>query len=194
MAEQRINVALLRRVMDVIETEALAEAAKRPAGASPPDWSIKCHGGRWDQRYWRYVSAAGCGTVMCFAGWSVALDIADHDGAGDWYYFDDPWCAWHGCWLNARDDDPEYDVSTGAGGRRFLKITSRAQRILGLTVDQAEDLFLDDISLNTLRAKVSYLCQLQADRDRAQDALDDFQTQSEALTSVTHVSVVYDHA
>lgn len=124
----RVNVALLRKTLEVVEEEAVKLGTE------------EC---RWDQGSWR------CGTGMCFAGWAVHLDgakWASEDGYSD--HYDD---------VVAEPGDnvtsvPWDDVTPGVTA--VVSVAIRAQQILGLTDDEANVLFaasndIDDIQCCT---------------------------------------------
>lgn len=94
---------------------------------------IKTHPEQWEQSTWRAEEL--CGTVACFAGWACALN-------GDMF------------------DPSEWDlVLTDANGKPVdSMIERRAEEILGLTEDQADDLFGAYRTLDELEQIVAELC------------------------------------
>jgi hypothetical protein len=96
---------------------------------------IEAHPQEWDQVRWR------CESGMCFAG-----TAADLDGA-QWLYGAGPM-------LRRREDDPADDRY--APDR--LHVRTRAQHILGISEDQADDLFEATNTLDDLRRIVGELC------------------------------------
>lgn len=130
LRDQRINRDLLLKTLDHIETL----EAFRQEGIATDQWRQT----RWlaNAMQWRVVGAqrkdteATCGTAACFAGWACLLngdqvlgDLDASPGAHSW----------------VRDE----------GGRR-RRVDARARRLLGLTDDEAHELFeacntLDDI-------------------------------------------------
>jgi hypothetical protein len=79
----------------------------------------------WKQRRWRHETQ--CGTAYCFAGWAAQLDGAE-------------WL--DSCRLKTRADDPAEHVyrASHAG----VIVQRRAQRVLGLTYEEADELFDED--------------------------------------------------
>ena len=91
----------------------------------------------WNQAHWH------CGTVACFAGHAAILD------GGEWLRESPDF-------LLARADDPQRDVYA-VGGVSAVHASDRAQRILGLTLEQSEDLFDGDSDLDDLRELVALI-------------------------------------
>lgn len=104
---------------------------------------IEDHPLDWDQARWH------CGTVCCFAGRAALLNGAE-------------WAQIHGMSATrsvavvARDDDPAGHVRE-SDGCRFVHVEVRAARVLGLTLEQAQDLFDPANSLDDLRELVKIL-------------------------------------
>lgn len=106
---------------------------------------VETHPEEWTQRFYR------CGTGMCFAGWAAVLD------GGTWYDAE-----LKGPWIEdmvARPDDPDLDVFLMRDGARTVDVECRARRILGLTEDEASELFDGDNTLDDLRRIVRELCE-----------------------------------
>jgi hypothetical protein len=118
---------------------------------------IEAHQDRWDQSVWRElndydgpaadVSTDRCKTAMCFAGWAVELDG----------------CRWlertpgeHGDLLLARKSDSADEVFF-IGGKPLTTALRRARQILGLSHQQAGNLFSGDNSLKDIRAFIDAL-------------------------------------
>jgi len=106
---------------------------------------IEAHPEEWRQNDWRTVR--DCGTAYCFAGWACQIDggewILDSswiDG-GEWV-LDSSWIdgGLDSSWLEPRPDDPPgcIDAPCGIDG---IRAGARARRILGLTADEADELF-----------------------------------------------------
>jgi hypothetical protein len=98
---------------------------------------IERHPELWNQRDWR------CGTSHCFGGWAVTL------AGGEW--IDD---------LHLKPEDEQYIPDWPAPDGVPAEI--RAIRLLGLSVDQAIDLFDQDNTLEDLRLQVKRLVELAA--------------------------------
>lgn len=111
---------------------------------------IKANPSGWNQDNWR------CGTGMCFAGRAAIL------AGGTWYSPDpDERGIYEGLpvavlMLADGDDDPE-DVAVLPNGTRVVHVRDRAQRILGLTYDDAEELFAASNMLWNLETIVATL-------------------------------------
>lgn len=104
---------------------------------------IEAHPGEWDQSVYR------CQTGLCFAGHAAVL------AGGRWA---DPGGQTHPTSLVAEpadDADRTYAV-TGFGP--VTHVADRATRVLGLTTDQADDLFDPSNTLAYLRSRVAALC------------------------------------
>lgn len=103
---------------------------------------IETHPETWEQGSYR------CGTGMCFAGWAAELAgghwLAGPDDAGNSY-------------LIAEPDDGEGAFIIRRSGEAVVDAHVRAQRILGLTWSQAEDLFDGSNTLLVLRQHVAEL-------------------------------------
>lgn len=93
---------------------------------------IEEHPGEHDQTRWR------CGTRACFAGTAAMLDGGI-------------WARGVPC-MSARSDDPPDHVVA-----HVIHVAHRARRILGLTEDQARDLFCGANDLDDLRDVVAEL-------------------------------------
>lgn len=88
----------------------------------------------WDQRFYRGAEVPGCGTFMCFAGWTCDL------ASGQWV-----------CPSNEADHsylyaESRYDEVPGS----IIHAAERARRLLGLDHGESSQLFagmnqLDDI-------------------------------------------------
>lgn len=98
---------------------------------------IEAHPEEWNQEVYHCRSAA------CFAGHAATLD------GGEWMHA-------NGEYLFARNDDPAYYTRMHEGGRAVW-VFDRARRILGLTLDQALDLFCEENRLDDLRTQVAAL-------------------------------------
>lgn len=105
---------------------------------------IAAHPGDWKQAEWR------CRSGMCFAGTACHLD------GGQWAYSSDNRMFADLLIAEAADDDE--DVCPRHGDGPVIPANERAQRILGLTDDQADRLFDEDNTLADLRRIVSDLC------------------------------------
>lgn len=97
---------------------------------------IEAHPEEWKQASWH------CGTTACFAGHAAILDGGEWEDA-------------HSDMLLARDDDPREFVYDG--NPAVIDIEDRARWILGLTNDQAAELFEGRNSLDDLREQVAKL-------------------------------------
>jgi len=103
---------------------------------------IESHPEEWHQEHYR------CGSGMCFAGWAATLagglwaveDVDDDEESGDTDM------------LVAEPGEAKADEDGNVWA------FNRAQRILGLSSDQACVLFGSDNSLDELRGMVRYLC------------------------------------
>lgn len=128
-----VNVELLDRVMEQIEKE--------------PD--------RWNQSYWlmdyprqRATDDDGsiiinCETAFCFAGWAATLE------GGKWMT---------GGELLAEQADIDWGTSVYTEhyhGRNLVSAFDRAARLLGLTDDQADELFYSNNTIADLRQIVA---------------------------------------
>lgn len=98
---------------------------------------IEEHPKEWKQDTWR------CGTTACFAGHAAMLDGG-------------MWASSGSSALVARPDDLPSRIYT-FGGMDLVPVEDRAQRVLGLTDEQAFDLFRGSNSLNDLRRIVAEL-------------------------------------
>lgn len=97
---------------------------------------------KWYQPDWR------CGTGMCFAGWAVTL------AGGQWKHGPDEAGS---DLLVVEPGDSEFDRRVGS-----TMAMTRAQRLLGLTEDQADELFDGSNDLDNLRRIVEGLCAEEA--------------------------------
>lgn len=116
MAERlpRVNVKLLDATMAEVR-----KAARRKTGQV------------WDQNHWRAPlgdSTGECGTAMCFAGWAAQLD------GGRWLSWREEWA-----WLRARKGETPEVVTPD--GQPLVHVRERAERRLGLTEQEASELF-----------------------------------------------------
>lgn len=103
---------------------------------------IKANPQEWDQHVYREIKP-DCGTAMCFAGWTAELaggKWKDTDG-----YLSDI--------LEAVPEDYVKDVHEG-----LVDAHARAQRLLGLTDEEAEDLFHPSNNLAYIEQAVNELC------------------------------------
>lgn len=109
------------------------------------DW-IEKHPEEHDQTTWR------CKTGMCFAGHAVTL------AGGRWAFnaASDPNRA---AYLHAVQGDDPHQVRF-IGGHRVIKARDRAQRILGLSDERADDLFDASNCRVDLREMVDDLCEV----------------------------------
>lgn len=114
---------------------------------------IEANPAEWTQDSWR------CGAGMCFAGWATQID-------GGIWYTDDPdsnnrWVGWtpRAAALVAEAADHPEDVQEADGRVRVIHIRERAQRILGLDKDRADELFDSGNSLGDIRRIVGELCE-----------------------------------
>lgn len=113
--------------------------------------------GEWDQAYWRasitadgklYVGLEGdeppnnCKTKFCFAGTTV-------DRAGG-VWINPPWFHRGSDHLKPESDDPEEDIYSG-DHYQFVYAFARAQRLLGLTEEEADALFDHPTDIEELR-------------------------------------------
>jgi hypothetical protein len=106
---------------------------------------IEAHPETWEQAVYR------CSTGMCFAGWACAL------AGGKWVSdATDPAAEY----LVPEPADHEGDISTflRVDGTRGVRAERRAARLLGLTDEQADDLFSAGNNILDLREYVSELC------------------------------------
>ncbi len=116
---------------------------------------IKAHPNELRQEFWR------CDTGMCFAGWAVTLaggrwlvqDLRGEDGEPS---------TWAEVLRPEPDDDPEllWPTPYGAG----MPCAGRAQRLLGLTLNQADALFHADNTITDLEYICERLVAGEADR------------------------------
>lgn len=98
---------------------------------------IKANPQQHDQTVWRTTTA--CGTVACYAGWAAELAGGEWIGGGDL--------------LVAVPEDDGKEVFFDA-----IDAAARAQRILGLTEDQADALFYSENNLERIERIVDDLC------------------------------------
>lgn len=133
-----LNRELLVRVLDTIERN--PERHDQDMWRSHTcDYDDTCHcEARYDDtRVTQHEPR--CKTIMCFAGWAAEL-------AG-------------GCWVNeessalfAEPHDPSEDVSYSASrGIYVVEAATRARRLLGLTDEEADELFLECDTLEDIR-------------------------------------------
>lgn len=111
---------------------------------------IETHPEEWNQHRWR------CGTAACYAGRAVLLDGGTWDTDAD---SADPY-------LVARDTDPVVETwpSLNGSGHRVIHVNDRARHILGLTNEQANNLFYSANTLDDLRAQVAAIIGLDGAR------------------------------
>jgi hypothetical protein len=116
-----IDVALLRKTLEHIEN----------------------HPEEWNQGFWVY--RMNCGTAYCFAGHAAEIMGCDWAKHNDEYVLADEadreWC----------EGQRYADIVTAADGRDYIHCSYRAERLLGLTVDQRTKLFAPQNSLETLQ-------------------------------------------
>lgn len=91
----------------------------------------------WKQSTWR----------MCLAAHAAIL------GGGRWVHQD------RAGYLTPEPDDPDHHLAKLRGGEQATHAADRAQRILGLTDDQAERLFYTTNDLGRLILIASELCE-----------------------------------
>lgn len=93
---------------------------------------VIAHPDEHDQNTWR--SVLSCGTTMCFAGHAATL------AGGSWVTIEDHW---YGL-IPEADDEYQWAYH----GVPYVLVRKRAQRVLGLTDEQANALFLraDDLA------------------------------------------------
>lgn len=109
--------------------------------------SANYKGPRWDQEIWRTVNL--CGTRMCAAGWTNELDARRRNEQDSWV--DD------GPFLRASADEienfPAYVQDIHDDNGHWVQVVEtpwRARRLLGLTEDQADELFYDTDDIDDL--------------------------------------------
>ena len=126
--------------------------------------TIEADPAHWDQNYYRTVfgderktvdSYQGqlfrpvtCNTSFCFAGWAIQLGSVSTPHWVDSYYL-----------LAEPSDDPAELM----GG--IVSACARAQKLLGLTAEQAEDLFHATNSLGEIKTMVAKM--IEANRSEA---------------------------
>lgn len=111
MSDPTPNVALLRQVRD----------------------HIAAHPEQWNQEFWR--SGGRCETAYCFAGWTAEL-------AGGTWMLDNPGASpVRSPYLTVDPADLKSDVMRDALGKRAVHASRRATRLLGLTGEEADNLF-----------------------------------------------------
>lgn len=99
---------------------------------------IEAHPREWNQKTWR------CETGFCFAGWAVELT------GGRWVTYGNGLYPY----VLAEDDDPPEHVDYDGE----VECAYRAERILGLTGQEAQYLFHSENTLDDLRRIVADLC------------------------------------
>lgn len=181
--EPRINLELLQETWEQIEHGVLDEAARRDLTIDEVLKRTELDG--WNQETWRtqaYVEdpAGGgerCETALCFAGWTVQLDVQSRKetgvlDVGDWAISDRALIT--GSWredgtrlpdwatdcLVAREDDREGDVIEDdelPPDARLVRTETRAIRLLGLTQSEAQELFSGTNSFGAVREVVMRL-------------------------------------
>ena len=105
---------------------------------------IENHTTAWNQLDW--TGHNECGTTYCFAGWAAVLSGTRPDD-DDEVRRDD---------LPADIADVEYEHWPAAKG--FLHVADAARHLLGLTKEQADELFHEYNKLPDLRRIVAELC------------------------------------
>lgn len=186
----RINVDLLNQAWEAIEAGIRAEMVADPELTFTEVRRMTRVDG-WDQGAWRGVAMVGdrCQSTRCAAGWVTHLDAVAR-GAGGWLLDeqrmidlfktgvreDHQFTARHvpqPSWLEPREDDPREDVRTAVYGTtvvRYVQAETRAKRLLGLTDQEAHDLFVDRNNLDTLRLKLATLRAEELTRRARHDA------------------------
>lgn len=101
----------------------------------------------WDQEHWR--RKAPCGTVMCFAGWACTL------AGGRWYAAADAHL--RDVLIAEQGDEEDYET-TDVNGDEVVSAADRARRVLGLTWEQANWLFVETNTLPDLHRIVDEIC------------------------------------
>lgn len=114
---------------------------------------VLLHPEQHDQAWWRRIN---CNTTMCFGGWACQL------AGGQWATVGNLTDT-----LIATDDDLKRNVYTFEGVR-VVDASTRAQRVLGLTEEQADELFQFSKDRDELIATVLDLL----DHDVAERALE----------------------
>lgn len=116
--------------------------------------AVEEHPERHDQDEWRYRpdcdregQRRDCQTVMCFAGWAAEL-------AGGFWADEVMIPGVSEALLLAEPGDENVHVTHG---RRVVHVRDRAQRVLGLTSEQAHDLFEHTYDLREVREYVHEL-------------------------------------
>ena len=102
---------------------------------------VEAHPEEWVQETWR------CGTAACFAGHAAMID------GGEWVNDES-------ALMFARDDDPAnatWKPFFAEDDRKRIDVGDRAKHILGLSTEQADNLFAYSNTLDDLRAEVSRL-------------------------------------
>ena len=95
--------------------------------------AVKANPDHWHQLQW-ITQRPGCGTAYCFAGWRAALDGYTEESRR--------WCC-------------AVDPTTG----RSVSIPDYAEECLGLTSEQADELFHPFNTLADLERIVAELCE-----------------------------------
>lgn len=99
---------------------------------------------RWYQGAWRKDTP--CGTAMCFAGWAVTLDGAE------WAPGEQGGVR---VLLTARPGERVPGPERKVYGPGVVPVWTRARQVLGLTPQEADDLFFPTNSLRDLTAQVN---------------------------------------
>lgn len=160
----RTNIELLDQTMEQIELGILNTLLDQPAYSIANTRHETSFDG-WDQTNWRNLLWSGdtCTSSYCAAGWIGVIDALNHGGAGGPLYEDAE--ITHESWpnddsamyLKVRDDDPESHVKLLHDGVKVVTIDNRAQRVAGLTSNEARWLFDGSTNLVYLRGKFATL-------------------------------------
>ena len=123
------NIELLDKVLKHIEDH--------PEAWSQADWRTEYDEAlAVDPESGREILAVDCGTAFCFAGWACQME------GGKWADTTS---------LIPIDEDDPFDIL----GDDTVFASTRAQRLLGLTSEQAEDLFRSENTLDDIREMVA---------------------------------------
>jgi hypothetical protein len=157
--------------------ERLLEVQDRIVEIDRQQRAVGYRGPKWDQNHWRLlVSESPCGTVMCAAGWTCELDAERRKD-------NNPWALDNLLFATAEEiADPGF-TSTGddwgrviPGNRPVVSARERAQRVLGLTDNEANALFYgvsNDIDI--LKATIADIIAGRVEQDEVYDEdFDDF--------------------
>lgn len=134
-----LNESLLDQVMDHIEK--LAAVGRVGLGATRTGEDA------WSQAVYRnaFEGVAGCGTAMCFAGWTA------HLAGGRWAACAGDPDSFALSWLEREPDEPDNYDSRGTHAHE------RARWLLGLTRDESRVLFRACNDLAELRRVVAWI-------------------------------------